>query len=62
MILTLQFAKKHGYTHEHATHLCKWGMIPGAQKIGGIWLIPDNAEYKPKTKRGRKPKNEPQDI
>lgn len=39
-------------------YYCSDGRIPGAEKIGWVWLIPKEAE-KPKDKRRREIKNLP---
>ena len=55
-----QAAEKWGISERRVQILCKENRIPGASKLGYMWLIPKNAE-KPidgRTKRGKEQKNE----
>lgn len=45
-----QTAEKWGIKQRRIRVLCAEGRIPGAQKVGAYWLIPEDAE-KPKDKR-----------
>jgi hypothetical protein len=35
--------------------LCKAGRMPGAQLLGNVWILPDNAALPQLLKPGRKP-------
>ena len=59
---TFEVAEKWGISHRRVAILCNENRIPGAQRAGSRWIIPENAE-KPtdaRIKRGnyRKPKSE----
>lgn len=45
-----QTAEKWGIKQRRIRVLCAEGRIPGAQKVGAYWLIPEDAE-KPKDER-----------
>ena len=47
---TKEAGKRWGVSSMWVSQLCKQGRVPGAGKIGGIWLIPDDA---PKPEDGR---------
>lgn len=40
---TKEAGKRWGVSSMWVSQLCKQGRVPGAGKIGGIWLIPDDA-------------------
>ncbi len=44
-ISTKEFAERHKRSSDMIKILCREGRIPGAKKVGGAWLIPENAEY-----------------
>lgn len=46
-------AEKWKISPRQINYYCSDGRIPGAEKIGRVWLIPKEAE-KPKDKRRRK--------
>lgn len=51
--MTLREAgKKWNISPRQINYYCSAGRIPGAEKIGRVWLIPKDAE-KPKDKRRR---------
>ncbi len=51
--MTLKEAgKKWNISPRQINYYCSAGRIPGAEKIGRVWLIPKDAE-KPKDKRRR---------
>ena len=53
-------AEKWGVTPRRVNYYCAAGRIPGAVKMAGVWLIPNNPE-KPidgRTKQGRLLKHE----
>lgn len=57
---TFEVAEKWGISHRRVAILCNENRIPGAQRAGSRWIIPENAE-KPadariKSGRYRKPK------
>ena len=59
---TFEVAKKWGISHRRVAILCNENRIPGAQRAGSRWIIPENAE-KPadariKSGKYRKPKSE----
>lgn len=59
---TFEIAEKWGISHRRVAILCNENRIPGAQRAGSRWIIPENAE-KPadariKSGRYRKPKPE----
>jgi len=49
-----QIAEKWDVTVRQVQVLCKQGRIKGAERMGGMWIIPDNAvkptRYKAKSK------------
>lgn len=45
-----QTSEKWGIKQRRIRFLCSEGRIPGAQKVGAYWLIPEDAE-KPKDER-----------
>ena len=45
-------AEKWKISPRQINYYCSYGRIPGAEKIGRVWLIPKEAE-KPKDKRRR---------
>lgn len=47
---TKETAKRWGICPMWVSQLCRQHRVPGAGKIGGIWLIPDDAE-KPEDRR-----------
>ena len=45
MFMTVkQAAEKWGISHRRVGILCKENRIPGAQRAGGRWIIPEDAE------------------
>ncbi|MFR5711325.1 MAG: helix-turn-helix domain-containing protein [Blautia sp.] len=59
---TFEAAEKWGISHRRVAILCNENRIPGAQRAGSRWIIPENAE-KPadariKSGKYRKPKSE----
>ncbi len=48
---TKEFARKHGKKAEWVRERCNEGMMPFAEKKGGRWDIPDDAELPPCTGR-----------
>lgn len=59
-----QTSEKWGIKQRRIRVLCAEGRIPGAQKVGSYWLIPEDAE-KPKDERiksGKYKKNENSDT
>ena len=44
-LTTQEFAERHNRSIEIIKAFCRDGRIPGAKKVGGIWLIPKEAEY-----------------
>ena len=59
---TFEVAEKWGISHRRVAILCNENRIPGAQRAGSHWIIPENAE-KPadariKSGKYRKPKSE----
>lgn len=40
---TTEAGKRWGVSSMWVSQLCKQGRVPGPEKIGGIWLIPDDA-------------------
>lgn len=57
--MTLREAgKKWSISSRQINYYCSAGRIPGAEKIGRVWLIPKDAE-KPKDKRRREIKKLP---
>ena len=49
---TSEIANEWGISERRLNTLCKQGRIKGAEKFGGVWAIPSNAE-KPKDERIR---------
>ena len=41
---TFEVAEKWGISHRRVGILCNENRIPGAQRAGGRWIIPENAE------------------
>lgn len=41
---TFEVAKKWGISHRRVAILCNENRIPGAQRAGSRWIIPENAE------------------
>ena len=59
---TFEVAEKWGISHRRVAILCNENRIPGAQRAGSRWIIPENAE-KPadariKSGKYKKPKSE----
>ena len=54
-LTTAQIAEKWDVTDRQVQVLCKQGRIKGAERMGGIWIIPENAEkptrYKARSKK-----------
>lgn len=44
---TFEVAEKWGISHRRVGILCNENRIPGAQRAGGRWIIPENAEKPP---------------
>lgn len=40
---TFQVAKKWGISHRRVSVLCNTDRIPGAQRVGSRWIIPEEA-------------------
>lgn len=57
-LTTADAGKKWNISRRRVNVLCDEGRIEGAVKIGGIWLIPSNAErpIDARTLRGNNPK------
>ena len=53
---TFEVAEKWGISHRRVGILCNENRIPGAQRAGGRWIIPENAE---KPERSNKKKEQP---
>lgn len=43
MIGTKEYAERHGLSQVRVRKLCELGRIPGAQKVGKTWIIPEGA-------------------
>ena len=56
-----QIAEQWDITDRQVQILCKTSRINGAERIGGIWLIPDNA-VKPTRFKAKRKKEEPEDT
>lgn len=41
---TFEVAEKWGISHRRVNILCNQDRIPGAQRVGNRWIIPENAE------------------
>lgn len=41
---TFEVAEKWGISHRRVAILCNENRIPGAQRTGSRWIIPENAE------------------
>ncbi|MCB5940786.1 helix-turn-helix domain-containing protein [bacterium 210820-DFI.6.52] len=41
---TFEVAKKWGISHRRVATLCNENRIPGAQRAGSRWIIPEDAE------------------
>ena len=57
---TFEVAEKWGISHRRVAILCNENRIPGAQRAGSRWIIPENAE-KPADRPDQKrqiPKNQ----
>lgn len=44
-ISVAEYAAKHGKSVEQIKIFCRKGRIRGAQKVGGYWMIPEDAPY-----------------
>ena len=44
---TFEVAKKWGISHRRVAILCNENRIPGAQRAGSRWIIPEDAENPP---------------
>ena len=53
-----QFAEKCDLSVRRIQVLCSEGRIPGAEKIGNVWFIPENATKPNAKKPGVKPKKD----
>ena len=53
-----QAGEKWGISPRMINYYCSEGRIPGAEKMGKVWLIPQNAE-KPADGRKKENKNRP---
>ena len=49
-----EYGAKHDVNPEYIRALCRMGRIPGARKISGGWMIPENAPYPVSAERRRK--------
>jgi hypothetical protein len=54
-ISAIEAAEKWGITGRMINYYCSEGRIPGAQKIGGTWIIPEDA-MKPTDRRKKQGK------
>ena len=45
LISCYEYGKIHNVNPEYVRVLCRTGRIPGAQKISGGWMIPEDAPY-----------------
>jgi len=61
MIGTKEYAQLHGLSQVRVRQLCEAGRIPGAQKVGKTWIIPEDALPIPARKgpKGRWESSEP---
>jgi hypothetical protein len=44
---TADVARKHDISTSRVAQLCAAGLVPGAQKFGGSWLIPSSWKFIP---------------
>lgn len=51
LISVTEAARRLGVSKAWVVRLCQQGRIPGAQKIGGVWVIPVGAKIKPAVPR-----------
>lgn len=54
LISCYEYGKKYDINPEYVRVLCRQGRIPGAQKISGGWMIPENAPYPVSADRRRR--------
>jgi hypothetical protein len=63
-LTAIETAEKWDITPRRVTYFCEDGRIPGALKLGNLWLIPKDAE-KPadgRVNNRRQPKKEEQNL
>jgi excisionase family DNA binding protein len=55
-ISTAEAAKRRNVTMRYIQRLIKEGRIPGAERLSGVWLVPENFVVLPSFKRPRRSK------
>lgn len=55
MISAADWARRNGHDRRSAQRVISRGKVPQAQKIGGVWLVPDGTPW-PTDKRFKKVK------
>ena len=49
---TNEAARRWSVTARHVRAMCERGLIPGAHRANGMWILPDNATRPPRRRTG----------